>query len=244
MEGKLDRSGAIPTISITRLDFDMLQVIDTLHLCIALVPLAFYLLFVGVLNLVARPVVVSGGKDALALGIAVSGFVIAGPMELFLPTPTAFRLGAFVWLLLLAFYLLTMTLVILLMRPRIVIYNVSQEQIRPVLASVIAQLDTEARWAGDCLFLPNLGVQLHVESQSLLRNVQLVSNGPAQSLEGWTRLKQGLRLALRPVAGPRNMYGAALVVTGILVFAALTIFAVNDAETVAQSLKEMLHVKE
>jgi hypothetical protein len=222
----------------------MPQFIDTLHLCIALVPLAFYFVFVGLLNLIARPVVVGGGKDALALGFAVSGFVIAGPMELFKPTPTAFSLGAFVWLLLLAFYLLSLTLVILLMRPRIVIYNVGPEQIRPVLASMIATLDSEARWAGDCLYLPTIGVQLHIESVSLLRNVQLISNGPAQSLEGWSRLEKTLRSALRPVSGPRNLYGASLVLSGLLILVGLTAYAINDAETVVQSLNEMLHVEE
>jgi hypothetical protein len=222
----------------------MAQIIDTLHLCIALVPLAGYFLLIGLLNLIARPVVLSGGKDALALGFAVSGFVIAGPMELFQPTPTAFRLGAFVWLLLLAFYVLSLTLVILLIRPRIVIYNVGPEQIRPVLTGIIATLDSEARWAGDCLYLPTIGVQLHVESVSLLRNVQLIANGPAQSLEGWSRLESALKTTLRPVSGQRNLYGASLVLCGLLILVGLTAYAINDYETVVQSLNEMLHVGE
>jgi hypothetical protein len=222
----------------------MPPVIDTLHLCIALVPLAMYLLFIGVLNLIARPVVVSGGKDALAVGFAVSGFVIVGPMELFLPTPTAFKLGAFVWLLLVAFYLLSLILVILLMRPRIVIYNVSPEQIRPTLAATIANLDSEARWAGDCLYLPNMGIQLHIESISLLRNVQLIATGPAQSLEGWSRLEKAVRDTLQNVAGPRNVYGATLLLSGLLILCGLTVFAINDKETIVQSFHEMMHAEE
>ena len=58
---------------------------DPLHATIALAPVAVYLLLLGMINLSARPLVTSGLRDSAALGIAASGFVIAGPMELFLP---------------------------------------------------------------------------------------------------------------------------------------------------------------
>lgn len=222
----------------------MPQIIDTLHFSVAVVPLALYLLAIGMINLIRRPIVVSGAKDAVALGLAVSGMVIAGPMELFLPAATAFKLGALVWVLLLGFYFLSLTLIVLLMRPRIVIYNVGPEKIRPILANVAGQLDNEARWAGDCLYLPTLGVQLHAESASLVRNVQLVANGAAQSFEGWARLEKALRSALEQTTGPRNLYGLVLVMVGMLLVTAVTVRAVHDAELVAQSLKEMLRVEE
>ncbi len=62
-------------------------------------------------------------RDVAALGMAIAGFIVAGPMELFLPAAATNRFGAYVWLLLLAFYGLCLTLVVLLMRPRLVIYN-------------------------------------------------------------------------------------------------------------------------
>ena len=58
---------------------------DPLHLCIALGPLAVYLLLLGIINLMPRPFMTSGARDTAALSIAISGFVVAGPMELFLP---------------------------------------------------------------------------------------------------------------------------------------------------------------
>jgi hypothetical protein len=94
------------------------------------------------------------------------------------------------------------------------------------------------------LYLPTIGVQLHVESVSLLRNVQLIANGPAQSLEGWSRLESALKTTLRPVSGQRNLYGASLVLCGLLILVGLTAYAINDYETVVQSLNEMLHVGE
>ena len=55
-------------------------------------------------------------------------------------------------------------LVLLVLRPRLVIYNISVDQLRPILAELVEQLDSEARWAGDSLALPALGVQLHLDN--------------------------------------------------------------------------------
>ena len=127
--------------------------------------------------------------DALALAIALAGFVVVGPMELFLVEEAAALYGAWVWVIMLVAYALVVLLVVLLLRPRLVVYNIALEQLRPLLADVVARLDPEARWAGESLVMPRLGVQLHLESAPLLNNVQLVSSGPAQALSGWRQLE-------------------------------------------------------
>jgi hypothetical protein len=144
-------------------------------------------------------------------------------MELFLPSATSFMLEGMVWPLLVTLYGMTLTLVVLVQRPRIVIYNVSSDQLRPALAMVIGHLDPEARWAGDCLYLPGLGAQLNIESVALVRNVQLVAAGPVQNFEGWARLEVALRVALRQVGGRRNLYGLSLVAAGIALAAVFTL---------------------
>ena len=110
---------------------------DPLHLCIALGPLAIYFLLLGSLNLSRRPFVTSGTRDAAALGIGIGGFVIAGPIELFLPEAATVRMGVWGWPTCIAFYVLCLSLAVLLMRPRIVIYNVTFEQLRPSLADIV-----------------------------------------------------------------------------------------------------------
>ena len=151
---------------------------DALHVCIALGPVAMYFLVLGVLNLSSRPFLTTGARDTAALGLAIAGFAVAGPMELFLPEKAAVEFGPFVWVLLLALYFLGLLLVVLLIRPRLVIYNTTGEQLRPVLAEVVARLDSDARWAGDSLTMPQLGVQLHVEPLIVMKNVQLIAAGP------------------------------------------------------------------
>ena len=82
---------------------------------------------------------------------------------------------------------------VLLARPRLVIYNMSAEELHPVLAEVASRLDPAARWAGSQLSLPRLGVQLHLDSFDLMRNVSLASSGGRQNIDGWRRLARSLR---------------------------------------------------
>lgn len=193
---------------------------DPLHASIALGPLAVYFLLLGLINLSAEPFVTSGTRDSASLGIAIMGFVIVGPMELFMPDWTP---GWLAWPLMIAFYLLTLTLLVLLQRPRIVIYNATADQLRPVLAETVSQLDKESRVAGESVFMPNLGVQFHLEPLSLTKNVQLRANGIAQSFNGWRDLEKSLRQAVATAPGSANQYAIVLlassaVMTGLVVY--------------------------
>jgi hypothetical protein len=218
---------------------EMLNV-DALHMSIAMGPLAVYLLLLGFINLSTRPFVTTGARDIGALGLAISGLILAGPMELFLPEAATHRFGGYVWLLLVAFYGLCLTLLVLLLRPRLVIYNVNPDQLRAVLAEVVTQLDADARWAGDSLALPKLGVQLHVELFGATRNVQLVAAGKRQSFAGWKRLEIALAKVLHQTAASPNPHGFGMIALGILLICLLTYQMVSDPTTVVQGLDEML----
>jgi len=132
-------------------------------------------------------------------------------------------------------------LVLLLLRPRLVIYNISVDQLRPVLADLVDKLDREGRWAGDSLVLPGLGVQLHLDSFAPLRNVSLAAIGSKQNYLGWRQLEVSLRAALGKVEGVRNPTGAAILLSvGVLLVAWLVGGIANDPEAVAQNLLKTL----
>lgn len=213
--------------------------VDSLHLFIALTPLAFYFVLLGFLNLSRRPRLVTGARDTAVLGLALSGLVAAGPMELFMPEAAAMRFHSYVWALLGTFYLLCLSLVVLVMRPRIIVYNASLDQLRPVLAQVVSELDDEARWAGDSLVLPQLGIQLCLEPAELLRNAQLVATGPRQSLAGWRRLELALAAALRTSSGARNPQGYVLVLAGLALAATVAVSVSHDSQQMAQLLRAL-----
>jgi hypothetical protein len=217
-----------------------MPLMDPLHVAIALGPLATYLLVLGGINLSSRPLMTTGGRDAAALAIAIAGLVIVGPMELFLVEEAAVLYGAWVWAIMLAAYALVVLLVVLLLRPRLVIYNITLEQLRPVLADVVARLDTQTRWAGESLAMPQLGVQLYVDASPLVKSVQLVSSGSQQNLTGWRQLEVQLAEALRRTRTTPNPYGVSLISFGLLMAAAITYVLARDPGEVMQALNEML----
>ncbi|OHB68663.1 MAG: hypothetical protein A2V70_07050 [Planctomycetes bacterium RBG_13_63_9] len=215
---------------------------DSFPLCLALGPVAVYLMLLGSINLSRRPFLVSGTRDAAALGLAISGFVIIGPVELFFPDAAAVRFGPYVWVLLVAFYALCLVLVLLLLRPRLIIYNISVDQLRPILADLAGRLDGDTRWAGDTMVLPGLGIQLHVDNLAAMRNVSLTSVGPNQSQQGWRRLEASLAAALSREDVGRNPRGLSLISAGMLIAVFLVLAIARNPQAVAQALFDMLRL--
>lgn len=215
---------------------------DAFRLCLALGPVAVYMLVFGVINLSRRPFLVSGTRDAAALGLALVGFVMIGPIELFFPDTASIRFGPYVWVLLVALYILCLVLFLLTLRPRLIIYNISGDKLRPILADLVGQLDSDARWAGDSLALPTLDVQLHVESQPGMRNVSLVSSGPKQSHAGWRKLELSLQEVLSQFEVSRNPRGASLVSVGLMMMVFLIWVIDRTPEAVPQSLADMFQL--
>lgn len=214
---------------------------DPLHTIIAIGPLGIYLLVIGMLQLSRRPFLTTGGRDHAALAVGISGLVVAGPLELFMPDAPARQFGGFIWVLLLALYGLGCALAILLSRPRIVIYNICGDDLRPALEAVVERLDPQASWAGECLVLPQLNIQLHVETSSTMRIGELIAVGYRQSFQGWRRLERELAAALdeSPKQG-LTLYGAMLAFVGAGVLMTVAYWVVNHHQVVAQGLREML----
>lgn len=212
---------------------------DPFRLCLAFGPVAMYLLLLGAVNLSRRPLLVSGGRDVATLALAVSGLMIVGPMELFFPFAAAMRFGPHVWLLLLALYAMSVVLVLLLLRPRLVIYNITVDKLRPILADLVDRVDPGARWAGDSLVLPGLGIQLYVDHFMGLRCASLISAGRNQSQQGWRRLEALLGDALAREDVARNPRGLLLFSIGLAMIAGLVLAISRNPQAVAQSLLEI-----
>lgn len=213
---------------------------DPLRFCIIVAPLGVYLLLIGLINMQRRPFVTTGARDAAAIGIAISGLMIAGPMELFFPESAAGRFGPFVWLLLIAFYGLCVSLVVLLMRPRLTIYNLSPEKLRPILANTALRLDPKSRWSGLSLHMPSLSVHLNLEGNSWMNNTQLVAVGPDQRFEGWRLLEKELRGQLKELRSESVVFGVTFISMASVLAIAAILWMVAQPDEVAQSLADML----
>lgn len=188
---------------------------NPLHFFIAVTPLSVYLLLLGYLNVRRRPFVTTRGRDIAILGFAVSGLMMVGPMELFFPETAVARFGPFVWVMLLAFYGLCVSMIALTVRPGLVVYNSSYDQFRPVLSETLAKLG-KPQWMGDNVRLPEAEVHFHVENHPWLFNIELVSSGRQQSLNAWRELELGLTQAVGSMKSKSNVFGPILIVLALL----------------------------
>lgn len=215
---------------------------DPLHFSVAIIPVAIYLLLLGALNLRKRPFVTSGARDCAALAIGMVGLMIVGPMKLFFPESAASRFGILVWLMLLIFYGLCVSLTVLLMRSRIVVYNVSAETLRPILTSVARSLDKNSRWNGDALWMPERRLQLHVEPITWMSLVELTAGGNRQSYEAWRILEKELARELSKIPVSPNPFGVLfMVASGGLMVAALS-WMLWDQAGVANAFRDLLMI--
>ena len=210
------------------------------HFFIIAIPLAAYFFLIGIVNLHRRPFLTTGARDAGAIGIAISGLVVVGPMGLFFPDQAAGHFGSYVWLLLLTFYGLCVSLAVLLMRPRLIVYNLNPQKLRPILASIAIKLDSKTRWNGDSLLMPQLGVHLLLDGNPWTCHSQLVSIGKQQQVESWRLLEKELRHELRAIRGDTVVLGVSLVLMSLVLAAGATWWAYDQQTAFIEGLAEML----
>ncbi|MEY3203883.1 MAG: hypothetical protein RLZZ21_214 [Planctomycetota bacterium] len=190
---------------------------SSIPLWVVLLTPGLYLLGVGLLHLRRRPVAIAGGLDVMLLAAAVAGPMIAGPLDLLQPAGTSWPWRLVVPLVCFAF--LT-AVVVLATRPRLVVYNVSLDQLRPVVAEIASRLDPEARWAGETVALPGRGVQVHLDGRGGMRSMSLVAIGARNSPEGWADVTRRVRHAVRRVRVRRSPWAAVFIGCGCLLLAA------------------------
>ena len=212
---------------------------DPLHLAIALVPLALYCLLLAAIAFARRPIMISGALDTLLLALGLAGWIMIGPIALFLPDQAEARFGNYVAIPLIILFFLVVSLIILLMKPRLAVYNITSEQLRPLLAESVAEIDTGARWAGDCLTLPKAGVQLCLEAHPDARHVEIVAVGTRQDYEAWRRLSECLAPRLRELPVGANPRGASLLIAAVALLVVTSITWITRPQEVAETFREL-----
>jgi len=116
-------------------------------------------------------------------------------------------------------------MLLLAARPRLVVYNITLEQLRPVVAEIVAALDPTARWAGETVALPGRGIQVHLDGRGGMRSVSVVALGSRTSAEGWGEFSRRLRQAIRGLRVRPSPWAAVFGCGGCGLLAAAAILA-------------------
>ena len=203
----------------------------------AFVPLSLYFFALAVLNSGLRPRMLTGQEDLTALALGLIGFVMVGPMLYVLPMDALTFWGNKTWFFLALLCALMVWFLGAMFRFRIVIYNIGMNELRDILETTGQELDSEARWAGNSLSLPTLGIQFYFERMSLLRNVTLKACGSRQNLQGWLHFEKSLRNALSQHRATQKNRVSMLMATvgGLMMTGAVTILITYRMEAM-QSL--------
>lgn len=212
-----------------------------IHFAIAAIPVAVYFIMIGALRLRRRPLVTSGWRDTLTLGIAAIGLVAIGPMQLFFPVQAAEQMHGWVWLALSVLYLLGLLLILLSGKPRLIAYGMDTYQFRAALLGAAREIDPESNWQAEVLTMPTSGIQLAVEPSGASRIQQVVHVGLLHNFHDWLRLERGFVKQGSGVTCSRSAAGWPFLIAGslLLTFAILPMIS-NPASAVAQ-LREFLN---
>jgi len=212
-----------------------------ISIAVAFVPLALYFFALAALNSGCRPRMLTGQEDLTALALGLIGFVMAGPMLYVLPIDALAFWGFTTWFFLAVLYSLVIWFLGAVFRFRAVIYNIGMTELRDILENTGQELDPEARWAGNALSLPTLGIQFYMERMSLFRNVTLKSCGANQNLQGWLQFEKFLRNALlRHRATKKNRVALLMALVGFLMLAGAAAILVTHQADALQSLGFLL----
>lgn len=214
---------------------------EPVHFAIAATPVAVYLILVGALRLRNRPLITTGWRDTLTLGIAASGLVAIGPMQLFFPTLAAARWHGWVWLALFMLYLLTLVMVLLSCKPRMISYGLDQIQFRETLLAAAQQIDPTSAWNNDVLSIPSSGIQLASEPSGATRVHQVVHIGLLYNLQDWLKLERAFVALGSQATCPRSAAGWPFVIFGLLLLAFIMLPLISDPVDALAQLRHFLN---
>ncbi|MDR1494295.1 MAG: hypothetical protein LBT05_16495 [Planctomycetaceae bacterium] len=210
-------------------------------LAVSLAPLALYFLALAAMNSGRRARVLSGQEDLTATSLGVIGFVMTGPVLFFLPIDAFTFWGFYTWFFLAVLYALIVRFLGAALRFRIVVYNMDETELRETLAKIAGELDAEARWAGNSLSLPTLGVQFYTEHLTILRNHVLIGTGSRQNLQGWLQFEKQLRKTLfKQRVSPKKRTAVFLASIGFLLGAAAVLILIAHQSDAFAALQFLL----
>ncbi len=186
----------------------------------ASLPFALYMLALSWLHSRRRPTLVTSRRDCLALILSSVGVLFIGPLQILPGFSAWLAWGPCVWILVALFFFFLTIGATSRLRPRFVVYNTTADALRKTLTKTALELDDDARWQGDAMNLPGLGVQFFLDDSPRAHVTSIVGIGRELSARGWLRLRAALDTNLAQSAAPARRYGVWFALFGVALLAA------------------------
>lgn len=193
------------------------------------------------MRLRTKPLVTTGWRDILTVGIAGSGLIAIGPMQLFFPVAAAQTFRGWVWLALLALYVLSLLLLLLSCKPKLIAYGLSEQQFRETLLAASREVDEKAVWEGEVLTLPGAGIQLANDPSGAHHVEQVVLVGFLHNIQDWIRLERSFAKLGAQQTCPRSWVGWPFVLFGIILLAIAITPLISNPENALAHLQEFIN---
>ena len=190
----------------------------------ALIPFSFYLFFLGIINLSRKTRMLTGRQDLVAVSLGVSGLLIVGPLQILLPQAGIIRFGIHVWYPLVVLYIFGVLWLLILSRPRIVLYNVDQADFARILSHLLEREGWTVLRNENVVQIHELGIQFEILPVVSMKNITLRSTESEQSNAGWRALHQSLERELTSHHPFRNPFGWVYLSSGLMVATASWLF--------------------
>ena len=215
--------------------------IDPFAALVALLPLIGYLLTLGVTRLLGYTIVTTGGRDIAAVGIAVAGMAAVGPAQLFFPNAAASLFGPKIWIALIAFYSLVVSLIALTTPPRLVIYGRTPAELLEPLLAAAQKIDDRAELEGKMLIrMPSKQLHFRIEGFRDIDHAQVIAFESDVPLRVWNQLLANLRFEVEQLAKPTPRRGHLMVIVAGVMAIGLLWMGVQYNEAVVQGFKDWI----
>ncbi len=216
--------------------------IEPFAILLALLPLIGYLAVLGVIRVTGQTLVTTGGRDFAALGVAIAGFVAVGPAELFFPNAAATVFGPIVWLALISFYGLLVTLIVLTSKPKLVVIGRMPNELYEPLLNAARKLDPEAQGNESSLQveLVSLGIHLRLDGQRGIDHAQIVSFESGVSIRFWNQLLGHLRQEVLQLPAPHSRRGYATLLAAAGLCGVILWQGLGNPDQVVEGFREWL----
>jgi hypothetical protein len=157
----------------------------------AFLPLICYIFGLTFLHIRRRPTIINGGWDFMLLSCGLFGLITLGPGRLLIPMNVLTFWGSTVWLFWTAFYFAVAHLIAHQLPKRIIVYGSSFNVFVPKLIELAKEIDSQVRFEGNVLFLPDAGIQCSIHGGFFY--LILTATEPHLAESKWQLLEQILQ---------------------------------------------------